>query len=177
MNEINHFIRHIFTGGSSVHFHMLNVESRKYFTRAYFSSSSAFSYIAINTTNHVQRMREFSKVDDMDKLIEYLKTTKSDVLEKCHTMDNFDMTLISSWVPTIENPDTIGAFMTETPEVTYKSGNVPMIDTMVSFTSKVRKVSMNTEYCKKCVIPFDHFVGIHFILSRFIGIDGSVDQR
>lgn len=93
-------------------------------------------------------MREFSEMEDMDKLIEYLKTTSSNVLEKCHTMDNFDMTLIPPWVPTIEDPDTIGAFMTETPETIYNSGNAPMIDTLISFTSKVREELKNMEKCK-----------------------------
>lgn len=119
---------------------MLNEESRKYFNRVYFSSCSAFSYIALNTNNHVKRMQEYSHMSDMNALLEYLKTTKSDILMKCHMMESFDPTLISPWVPTIESPDTAGAFMTEMPIEVYKAGKVKAIDTLVSFNSHVRIV-------------------------------------
>lgn len=131
-----------------MNYHMLNEESRKYFNRVYISSSTAFSYIALNKNNHVKRMQEYSNTNDMNALIEYLKTTNSDILMKCHMMETFDPTLISPWVPTIENPDTNHAFMTQMPIEVYNSGKVPAIDTLVSFNSHVRTIQW-TEKCRK----------------------------
>lgn len=116
---------------------MLNEESRKYFNRAYLGSSSVLSHYTLSEVDHLQRMKEFSKIDDKDKLIEYLKTTSSDVLSTCHPFSMNGESLSVPWVPTIENPNTVGAFITKTPEDIYNSDRAPVMDAMLSFTSKV----------------------------------------
>lgn len=131
-------------GGASVGFQVLNEESRKYFNRAFLSSSSAFNYYTLNETNHLQRMKEFSKIYDERHLIEYLKTVDSDILSKCHQYgipDGRDLSV--PWAPTIEDPDTVGAFITQSPQDIYNSEKAPVMDVMFSFNSKVSK-SLNT---------------------------------
>ena len=114
---------------------MLNAESRKYFNRAYLGSGSAFSFYAISKFNHSQQLKELSKIEDDDKLIEYLRTADSDVLASFYPRS--PKTLYIPWVPTIEKPNTIGAFMTKTPEEIYSSDDVPIMDTMFSIALKV----------------------------------------
>lgn len=118
-------------GGSSVGYQMLNEESRKYFNRAFLSSCTALSFYALSETSHLQRMKDFSKIDDEAKLVEYLKTKNSE------TLANSFLGMVRLWVPTIENPNTVNAFITETPEEIYNSNKAPVMDAMFSFNSKV----------------------------------------
>ncbi len=116
---------------------MLNEESRKYFNRAYLGSSSAFNFYAISRVGHLQQMKEFSKIDEEDKLIEYLKTADSCVLSAFYPPSATGKTLYVPWVPTIEDSNTVGAFITKTPEEIYHSDKAPIMDTMFSIASKV----------------------------------------
>lgn len=124
-------------GGSSVNFHILNEESRKYFNRAYLSSGTAFTYFALSTGDHLVRMQEFSKINETNDLIEYLKTVDSMTLANCHTMDSIEYRLSSPWAPTIENSKAHGAFLTRIPDEIYNSANAPAMDTLFSFNSQV----------------------------------------
>lgn len=115
---------------------MLNEESRKYFNRAFISSSSAFSYYAFANANHLDQMKSCSEIRSKEKLIQFLKTVDSKELDGCQT---FSFTNVSAvpWGPTIENSETIGAFKTMTPNETYNSDNPPVMDTLFSFNSQV----------------------------------------
>lgn len=115
---------------------MLNEESRKYFNRAFISSSSAFSYYGYADGNHFKQMQECSKTDDEEKLIEFLKTADIKTLIECQS-HNFESSVIVPWAPTIENAGTIGAFKTKTPDEIYNSDNAPVMDAMFSFNSEV----------------------------------------
>ncbi|KAG4071890.1 hypothetical protein HA402_006051 [Bradysia odoriphaga] len=123
-------------GATSVGLQMLNVESRKYFNRAYLGSSSAFNFYAISKVDHSQQLKEFFKINDESKLIEYLRKTNSDLLSSFYPLSAKGKSLYVPWVPTIENPNTVGAFMTKTPEEIYSSNNAPIMDTMFSIASK-----------------------------------------
>lgn len=116
---------------------MLNKESRKYFNRAFLSSSSGFSnYAFANSGNHLDQMKMCLEIHDKRKLIEFLKTVDSNDLEECQTL-SFKNTTAVPWAPTIENSETIGAFKTETPIEIYNSDNPPVIDALFSFNSQV----------------------------------------
>lgn len=122
---------------------MLNEESRKYFSRAFLSSGTAFSYFALSRANHLERMQQFSKINDNNELIEYLKSADEKVLAECRQFMGFEKLLGSAWTPTIESADTNGAFITKRPEEMYKSGSGTAMDVLFSFTSRV-----NTSFLK-----------------------------
>lgn len=115
---------------------MLNKESRKYFTRAFLSSGSAFSYYAFSDRNHLDQMKNCSEIHDEGKLIEFLKTVDSKDLEECQTF-SFKNPNTVPWAPTTESPKTIGAFKTQPPNEIYNSDDPPVMDTLFSFTSEV----------------------------------------
>lgn len=127
-----------FLGGDAVHFHMLNKESRSYFNRAFAASGTAITTNALTKVNHVQQVQECSKIVEMDKLIEYLKTENSNTLIKCPQFEN-PVNLNTIWAPVVESIDTKGAFLTKTPREIYSDPDegVPIMDTMFSFTSQV----------------------------------------
>lgn len=127
---------HFQTGASSVHFQMLNRDSRKYFNRIFAISGSAFSRWALRQANHVRELQEFSKISEINHLVEYLKSEYASNLTKIYPYKNFDE-LRPTWVPTIESPNIIDAFMTKTPLELYQSDEVPIMDTMFSFTAQV----------------------------------------
>lgn len=126
-------------GGASVGFHLLNKESRKYFHRAYLSSSSAFSHYALTKANNLQQLRDFVKINDTKELIEYLRIAESGFLSTKYPFE-FLKTLTVPWIPTIETPNSIEAFMTKTPDEIYNSDEAPVVDTMFSFNSKVFEI-------------------------------------
>lgn len=116
---------------------MLNEDSRKYFNRAFLLSGSAFDFFALSESDHFERIQEFAKIFDREQLIEFLKIANSTDLANLHTLSSFGKTLISPWAPTIENPKTVGAFLTKPLKEIYQSNNAPVMDTMFSFTSQV----------------------------------------
>lgn len=59
---------------------MINEHSRKYFNRAYASSSSALRAYALHRANHVQKVQECFHIEEMDKLLKHLKATNSSAL-------------------------------------------------------------------------------------------------
>ncbi|XP_055312128.1 esterase B1-like [Sitodiplosis mosellana] len=123
-------------GGASVNYHMLNEESRKYFNRAFAQSSSSLNYYALQKQNHLERMQNFSNIQDKQQLVEYLKAADSAELAKLLKQNEYGKILIDLlWAPTIESPETKGAFITKTPEEIYKSDKAPVMDAMFSFTS------------------------------------------
>lgn len=115
---------------------MLNEESRRYFNRAFVMSSSAFSPYALRKANHVQHLQEYSKISKMNDLIEFLKTSNATILTQSYRYDLFGK-LGLIWVPTIESPNTIGAFITAVPNELYRTGRAPRMDAMFSFTKQV----------------------------------------
>lgn len=119
---------------------MVNKESRKYFKRVYLGSGSALNNRMLSDINHVERMKNFTRISDMGKLIEFLKTTDGQTLADCYTVDGFGKTLALPWIPTIESSRTDGAFLTKIPEDIYISNEVPAIDALFSFTSQVNTV-------------------------------------
>ena len=115
---------------------MANEISRKYFNRAFAMSSSVFSSYAMRKADHVQEIQECTQIYDADKLIEYLKTAKSNAFDTCYPW-NFPGELNPIWVPTIESSSAKEAFLTKTLEEIYNSDEAPKLDAMFSFASKV----------------------------------------
>lgn len=123
-------------------YHMFNEESRKYFNRAFAMSGPAFHNITLTRGNHIDRMRECSKFNDTDEIIEYLRTTDSKELTKCYFRKDWGKTNLSTeWAPTIENANANKAFFTQTPEEMFESDEAPVLDTLFSFTSQVFRCS------------------------------------
>lgn len=127
----------IILGGASVTFHMLNEISRKYFKRAFAMSGSIFSYFALTEGNHVNRIKECSNINNHDSLMEFLKTSASEILTQCHFTRDWGKTLKPEWTPTIEIPSAKNAFLTQSPDEIYNSAKAPVLDTLFSFTSQV----------------------------------------
>lgn len=73
-------------------------------------------------------MQNCFKINDMDRLIEFLKTASQADLVNCTS---------PSWYPTIESPNTKGAFLTKSPEEVYRSDSPPIVDVLFAFASKV----------------------------------------
>lgn len=121
-------------GGASTTFHMLNEESRKYFTRALVMSGSVYSYFALTEGNHREKMKNCAHTDDV---IEYLRDSDSRDIIQCHYADDWGKTLKPEWVPTIEAPGTLKSFITESPDVIWKSDTAPVLDALFSFTNEV----------------------------------------
>lgn len=126
-----------FIGGISVHYHMYNEQSRKYFKRAYAASGTMFTATVFNKTTHWHRMPEcFGVNGNRDQILEFLKTADARILSKCCPFA-YPGEIQLYWVPTIENPNATGAFLTQTPEEIFNAKKAPIMDTMFSFASKV----------------------------------------
>lgn len=124
-------------GGAAVHFHMLNKESRRYFNRAFASSGSAFN--AWQRGTHVELIQECSKLNEEDEMIEFLRAASSQRLLGCKPKTQ-PGGVEQAWLPTIESPQTRGAFLTQPPEEIYRSDRPLPIHTMFSFNSQVFSV-------------------------------------
>lgn len=118
---------------------MLNVESRKYFNRAFSSSGSALRYTALRKGNHIKQIKMCAKVNgtDPEKYFEYLKTTSNLILANCYAIG------YGVWLPTIESANTKGAFLTKAPEEIYNSDLAPATDAMFGITSHVHIELLN----------------------------------
>lgn len=116
---------------------MLNEESRKYFTRAVPVSGSPYSYFALKTEDHLQRMYDCSKTTDQKSLVEYLKTASLEEIQQCKWETSWGNTINPKWVPTIEKPDAKMAFITQSPDDIYNSDNAPVMDVLFSFSNNV----------------------------------------
>lgn len=117
---------------------MLNAESRKYFNRAFSSSGSALNFMVLRKENHIEQIRECSHTNDINQMIEYLKTTSNLILGKCCVVGHHsDGERYSLWIPTIESASTDRAFLTRTPEEIYNLDLAPAIDVMFGFNSHV----------------------------------------
>lgn len=125
-------------GAASINFQMLNQESRKYFNRAYLTSASALTSFAISKSDHMERMKEFLKLHDVDELINYMKTADCEFLATQYYWYSSN-SLTFPWVPTIEIPNAVNAFMTQTPDEIYSSGKASVKDTLYSINTKVLK--------------------------------------
>lgn len=132
------------TGGASVSYHMLNEESRKYFNRAIIMSGVSFNNFALYESNHLERMQNFTNIKDEQKLVEYLKAADSAVLAKVTGLKDSRYIVQTSWAPTIESPETNGAFITQHPEEIYQSDKAPIMDAIFTFNSMVLK--FNEDY-------------------------------
>lgn len=144
MDLLTKLVLHVYfvhTGGASVRFQMLNKQSRSYFQRAYAISGSAVNSFAFTKVNHVQLIRDCSKNTEMDKLIEYLKTENTSTLFQCPHLESPN-DIYEIWAPVIESNETNDAFLTKTPEEIYKysTEELPIMDTMFSFTAQVLAV-------------------------------------
>lgn len=125
---------------------MLNEKSRKYFKRAYPISGSAYSSYALLKENHVHKIQNCSQFHELSKLVDYIKTSDADVLRRCYSY-KFPGELHPVWVPTVESSNTVGAFMTKTPDEMYSLGMAPVMDVMFSFASQVKLLSkLNDEF-------------------------------
>lgn len=128
-----------FLGGASVHFQMLNTESRQYFNRAFASSGAALIFFVVRKANHVKLLQEYTEISDTDVLLEYLKIADADFLRACSPFNSKLGTLITPWVPTVERENINRAFLTKTPEEIYNSNQAPAMDTMFTFNTQVIK--------------------------------------
>lgn len=125
------------TGGASVHFHMINEQSRKYYNRAFSSSGTAINFFALHRINHMERVQKCFQTNDVGHLIEYLKVADRSILMNCYPFIIPD-DLYPVWVPTIESPTAGDAFLTKTPYEIYNSDQAPMMDAIFGFTSQVK---------------------------------------
>lgn len=134
----------LYAGGASVHYQMLNKESRLYFQRAFAASSSAFDSYALTKVDHVQHIEECFEINGMEKLIEYLKTENSSTLMSCSPFEN-PYEPYKIWVPVIESNTTKDAFLTKHPEEIYNdlTEEIPTMDAMFSFTAQVHRCFAN----------------------------------
>lgn len=126
------------SGAKSIHYHILNKESRKYFNRAFMISGTAtspstpFKY----GVNNLPQTRECLGIVAIGHLIEKLKIESATVVARCkafHMPGDLNMV----WIPNIEIKGTQDAFITEAPNVIYASGKAPRMDVVFSFTSQV----------------------------------------
>lgn len=134
---------------------MLNEESRSYFTRAYTSSGSAYSYFALREGNHRKKLQECFQINDLANLLEYLRATDSDILVECYFQMDWGKTIRPNWVPTIEEPGTPGAIITQSLDEIYNSDKAPVMDTMFSFNSQV--------FTRNCVTHCDCKISISIL--------------
>lgn len=119
-----------------VNYQMLNKVSRRYFTRAYCLSGTAFNtFYNMEANDQLQLAKKCFRIHDTEKLIEYLKTANLSSLIKCNILD----TDFKGWLPTIERSNAPGAFLTKTPVEIYNSDEAPVLDAMFSVTSQVRR--------------------------------------
>lgn len=116
---------------------MLNKISRKYFKRAFAMSGSLFSYFALTEGDHVNRIKECFNINEHYSLIEFLKTSASEILTQCHFTKDWGKTLKPKWTPTIEVSTAENAFLTQSPDEIYDSAEAPVIDSLFSFTTQV----------------------------------------
>lgn len=116
---------------------MLNKESRSYFQRAFALSGSVFNSFAFSEVkNHTKVVEECSKSNDMEKLMEYLRTANESALIDCPHVDPTDTVLY--WSPVIESNTTNDAIITKSPEEIYNNPDeAPVMDAMFSFTAQV----------------------------------------
>lgn len=115
-------------GATFANLHMLNSESRKYFKRVFLMSGSASDWW-FRKGNHTKEIQECLQTKKSDnELVEHLKTLNASTLSNCNYLP---------WVTFIENPETPGAFISQTPDEIYKSDEAPIMDTMFGFGSQV----------------------------------------
>lgn len=129
---------------------MLNPESRKYFTRA-FCISGVITFWKLRHENHIREIQECLQTNKTGhELVEYLKTVNFTTLAKCHDV---------LWVPSIESPNAIRPFMTQTPEEIHNAGKTPIMDAMFSIVSQVP--------IRSGLIPIRNSASIwHYMLSK-----------
>lgn len=119
---------------------MLNVESRKYFHRAFLSSGTVFNYFALSEANHLALLQKYTQISDTTELIEFLKTTDLKTLNEYNSYEGFDKLLSVTWIPTIETNATTDAFITMHPEEMYALGKVLPVDILFGFTKRVNTI-------------------------------------
>lgn len=121
-------------GSASVHLHILNDESHKYFQRAYADSGSAFQPYVITKTDHVQHLQDCLNITGMDQLIERLNMENSIKLMNCSTNEAPNPFNII-WAPVVENSNAKNPFLTKTIEDIY-NGMALAMDVLFSFTAQ-----------------------------------------
>lgn len=166
-------------GGASVHFQLLNKQSRKYFNRVFADSSSAFSSYAVHKANHVEVVQKCLKIDDKSKLVEYLKTAHAnEIAQQCDLWNTGFKTFSQTWVPTIEAPTANEAFITKSLDEIYNSTEAPIMDTLFSFNAEViHKIKQCTSVTTRFIWLLALFLGIGFVCSKFSSNDGTIDQE
>lgn len=121
---------------------MLNKESRRYFTRAYCLSGTAFNtFYNMEPNDQLQLAKNCFRIHDTEGLIAFLTTANVSSLIKCNILDAD----FKGWLPTIEQSNVPAAFLTKTPDEIYNSDEAPIIDAMYSVTSQVNTISTTRE--------------------------------
>lgn len=111
------------------HAHMLNAESRKYFTRAYMVSGTVSPW-KLRSDNHLSKIQECLDFNGTHtELLDYMKSATSTTLAKCNHL---------LWVLYIESPNATAPFITQTPDEIYNSDSAPVMDAMFTFASQVK---------------------------------------
>lgn len=126
-------------GAISVQLQMLNPESIMYFDRAFIISASALGPYAVWEFNHLVQVRDCSKLYELVDVVEYLKTTNSTVLVKCHQVKRNRIRTV--WLPTVD-----GIFITQKPEQIFRSSLAPAMDAMFSITTQVDDIQFELKY-------------------------------
>lgn len=114
---------------------MLNPESRKYFTRVFTISGSALGTYALWEPSHLEQVRKCSGIFELVDLIDYLKTANSTVLRKCYPVGKNRFRTF--WLPTIESPRVVGAFLIKTAEEILRAIEAPVMDVLASVATQV----------------------------------------
>lgn len=84
----------------------------------------------------MELIQECAKLNGTNGMVEFLKTANSQRLLRCHVKAQ-PGSIDQSWLPTIESPQTCGAFLTQSPDEIYKTNPPLPIHTMFSFNSHV----------------------------------------
>lgn len=126
-------------GATFVHAHVVNEESRKYFTRAFLSSGSlSFWNLFIPDSN--KKIQKCLGINEMskDKLLKYLKTANMTILTKCNG-DN--------WPLTVESSNAIRQFLTKRPGEIYVVYFIYMKNIKKYFTFTINERTVPDHIC------------------------------
>lgn len=98
-------------------------------------SGSVYSYFALSTGDHVQKMEECAHTRDVQQIIEYIKQADVRDIIQCHFKNDWGKTLKPEWIPTIEGPGPFDGI--QYIDTAWKSGAAPVMDTLFSIVSQV----------------------------------------
>lgn len=124
-------------------------QSRPYFNRAFVSGGSAFNSWQFG--NHLQLLQQCSKLTALSQIIQVLKTASIQSVLKCQPTSASK----AEWLPTIESPQTPGAFLTQPPDEYFETDPPLPIHTMFGFNSQEALIQTNLNTLAQPIITPD----------------------